>query len=127
MLMTRPLFRSVALSLLACLLIAEHAAPAHATEPAGSAAPRTTASAASAENASPEARSAALKAKGDVLFRARNYVDAVAAYYEDWANRPEKARQAARSKAFEALAAKYPGDTTVYVGLNSRLIESAPA
>ncbi|HET7728663.1 MAG TPA: hypothetical protein VFK48_01400 [Usitatibacter sp.] len=42
--------------------------------------------------------------------RERDYVEAVAAYYEDWANRPEKARQAARSKAFEALAAKYPGD-----------------
>jgi tetratricopeptide (TPR) repeat protein len=42
--------------------------------------------------------------------RERDYVEAVAAYYEDWANRPEKARQAARSKAFEALAAKYPED-----------------
>ena len=42
--------------------------------------------------------------------RERDYVEAVAAYYEDWANRPEKARQLSRSKAFEALAAKYPGD-----------------
>ena len=42
--------------------------------------------------------------------RERDYVEAVAAYYEDWANRPERARQAARSKAFEALAAKYPED-----------------
>ena len=42
--------------------------------------------------------------------RERDYVEAVAAYYEDWANRPEKARQAARAKAFEALAAKYPDD-----------------
>jgi tetratricopeptide (TPR) repeat protein len=42
--------------------------------------------------------------------RERDYVEAVAAYYEDWANRPEKARQLARSKAFEALAAKYPAD-----------------
>jgi tetratricopeptide (TPR) repeat protein len=42
--------------------------------------------------------------------RERDYVEAVAAYYEDWANRPEKARQVARSKAFEALAAKYPDD-----------------
>jgi tetratricopeptide (TPR) repeat protein len=42
--------------------------------------------------------------------RERDYVEAVAAYYEDWANRPEKARQAARAKAFEALAAKYPTD-----------------
>ena len=42
--------------------------------------------------------------------RERDYVEAVAAYYEDWSNRPEKARQAARAKAFEALAAKYPDD-----------------
>ena len=42
--------------------------------------------------------------------RERDYVEAVAAYYEDWANRPERARQLARSKAFEALAAKYPDD-----------------
>jgi hypothetical protein len=42
--------------------------------------------------------------------RERDYVEAVAAYYEDWANRPEKVRQAARAKAFEALAAKYPDD-----------------
>src|SRR5258706_6272520 len=42
--------------------------------------------------------------------RERDYVEAVAAYYEDWANRPEKARQLARSQAFEALAAKYPDD-----------------
>jgi tetratricopeptide (TPR) repeat protein len=42
--------------------------------------------------------------------RERDYVEAVAAYYEDWANRPEKARQLARAKAFEALAAKYPND-----------------
>ena len=42
--------------------------------------------------------------------RERDYVEAVAAYYEDWSNRPEKVRQAARAKAFEALAAKYPDD-----------------
>src|SRR3954467_4002802 len=42
--------------------------------------------------------------------RERDYVEAVAAYYEDWANRPERARQASRSQAFEALAAKYPDD-----------------
>jgi len=42
--------------------------------------------------------------------RERDYVEAVAAYYEDWANRAERARQLARSKAFEALAAKYPED-----------------
>src|SRR5439155_1532631 len=42
--------------------------------------------------------------------RERDYLEAVAAYYEDFANRPERARQLARAKAYEALAAKYPGD-----------------
>src|SRR5215510_9619547 len=42
--------------------------------------------------------------------RERDYVEAVAAYYEDFANRPECARQLTRAKAYEALAAKYPDD-----------------
>ena len=42
--------------------------------------------------------------------RERDYIEAIAAYYEDWANRPEAARQQARAKAFEALAARYPDD-----------------
>lgn len=42
--------------------------------------------------------------------RERDYIEAVAAYYQDWANRPETARQLARAKAFEALAARYPDD-----------------
>jgi len=42
--------------------------------------------------------------------RERDYLEAVAAYYEDFANRPERARQLARAKAYEALAAKYPSD-----------------
>ena len=42
--------------------------------------------------------------------RERDYLEAVAAYYEDFANRPERARQLARAKAYEALAAKYPND-----------------
>jgi tetratricopeptide (TPR) repeat protein len=42
--------------------------------------------------------------------RERDYIEAVAAYYQDWANRPERARQQSRAKAFEALAARYPGD-----------------
>jgi tetratricopeptide (TPR) repeat protein len=42
--------------------------------------------------------------------RERDYIEAVAAYYLDWANRPERVRQQSRAKAFEALAAKYPGD-----------------
>src|SRR6185436_18210963 len=31
-------------------------------------------------------------------------------YYEDFANRPESARQLSRAKAYEALAARYPDD-----------------
>src|SRR5207237_10663730 len=42
--------------------------------------------------------------------RERDYIEAVAAYYEDWANRPERTRQLARARAFEALAARYPAD-----------------
>src|SRR5689334_16698241 len=42
--------------------------------------------------------------------RERGYIEAVAAYYEDWANHPERARQEARAKAYEALAARYPDD-----------------
>ena len=42
--------------------------------------------------------------------RERDYIEAVAAYYEDWSNRPERARQQARAKAFEALADRYPDD-----------------
>jgi hypothetical protein len=42
--------------------------------------------------------------------RERDYIEAVGEYYRDWANRPEKARQESRSKAFEALAARYPKD-----------------
>jgi tetratricopeptide (TPR) repeat protein len=42
--------------------------------------------------------------------RERDYIEAVAAYYVDFANRPERARQASRAQAFAALAAKYPDD-----------------
>src|SRR5690242_21684649 len=42
--------------------------------------------------------------------RERDYLEAVAAYYEDFAHRTERARQLARAKAYEALAAKYPDD-----------------
>ena len=34
----------------------------------------------------------------------------MAAYYADFASRPERARQLTRSQAFEALAARYPDD-----------------
>ncbi len=42
--------------------------------------------------------------------RERDYIAAVSAYYDDWENRPERERQLSRSKAYEALAAKYPQD-----------------
>jgi len=42
--------------------------------------------------------------------RERDYLEAVAAYYENFASRPERERQLARAKAYEALAAKYPDD-----------------
>lgn len=42
--------------------------------------------------------------------RERDYIEAVASYYADFASRPERARQASRAQAFEALAAKYPED-----------------
>lgn len=42
--------------------------------------------------------------------RERDYLEAVAAYYEEFTSRPERVRQLARAKASEALAAKYPDD-----------------
>jgi tetratricopeptide (TPR) repeat protein len=42
--------------------------------------------------------------------REHDYLEAVAAYYEDFASHPERARQLARAKAYEALSAKYPDD-----------------
>jgi tetratricopeptide (TPR) repeat protein len=42
--------------------------------------------------------------------RERDYIEAVAAYYEDWPNRFEPDRQKSRAKAYEALAARYPND-----------------
>ncbi len=59
-----------------------------------------------------KAQAALEKAKkaGATTERERDYIDAVAAYYENFENRPERDRQISRSKAFEALAAKYPND-----------------
>src|SRR6266581_6144408 len=42
--------------------------------------------------------------------RERDYLEAVAVYYADFATRTERDRQLARAKAYEALAAKYPDD-----------------
>jgi tetratricopeptide (TPR) repeat protein len=68
------------------------------------------------QGASPQAAVAALAAieQGRRIDagtqRERDYIEAVAAYYADFANKPERARQAARAQAFEALAARYPDD-----------------
>jgi hypothetical protein len=42
--------------------------------------------------------------------RERDYIEAVAEYYRDFSSRTERSRQESRSKAYEALAAKYPDD-----------------
>jgi len=68
------------------------------------------------QGASPKAAESALAAIeqgrriGAKTQREPDYIEAVASYYADFANPPERARQAARAQAFEALAAKYPDD-----------------
>ena len=42
--------------------------------------------------------------------RERDYLEAAAAYYKDFGERPEAARQRSRSDAYTALAARYPKD-----------------
>ncbi|HEX5580665.1 MAG TPA: hypothetical protein VFX39_03745, partial [Gemmatimonadaceae bacterium] len=42
--------------------------------------------------------------------RERDYLEAVATYYQDFAAHSERERQLARAKAYAALAAKYPDD-----------------
>lgn len=42
--------------------------------------------------------------------RERDYIEAVATYYQDFSTRSERSRQEARAKAFEELAARYPDD-----------------
>src|SRR5690242_686792 len=50
------------------------------------------------------------RAAGAKTERERDYIEAVGAYYDGWETRPEKERQLLRSKAYQALAAKYPDD-----------------
>jgi tetratricopeptide (TPR) repeat protein len=50
------------------------------------------------------------RAMGAKTERERDYLEAVHAYYQDFAKRSERERQVARAKAYEALAAKYPND-----------------
>ena len=42
--------------------------------------------------------------------RERDYIEAVAAYFQDFSTRSERSRQESRAKAFEELAARYPDD-----------------
>jgi tetratricopeptide (TPR) repeat protein len=42
--------------------------------------------------------------------REKDYIEAVAAYYDEFSNRSERARQESRASAFAALAARYPDD-----------------
>ena len=42
--------------------------------------------------------------------RERDYIEAVATYYQEFVTRPETARQASRATAYEALATRYPED-----------------
>jgi hypothetical protein len=42
--------------------------------------------------------------------RDKDYLEAVAAYWDNYAARPERERALARSKAYESLAARYPKD-----------------
>src|SRR5262245_17450925 len=42
--------------------------------------------------------------------RDKDYLEAAASYWDDYGNRTERQRALARSKAYEALAAKYPKD-----------------
>jgi tetratricopeptide (TPR) repeat protein len=68
------------------------------------------------QGASPKAAAAAQAAidQGRLVSpktqRERDYIESVAAYYQDFSTRPERARQASRAKAFEELAARYPDD-----------------
>ncbi|MFC7475187.1 hypothetical protein ACFQS7_12535 [Dankookia sp. GCM10030260] len=50
------------------------------------------------------------RAAGARTQRERDYIEAVAAYFQDFAARPERDRQASRARAYEALAARYPED-----------------
>jgi tetratricopeptide (TPR) repeat protein len=63
-------------------------------------------------NEVPRAQGAIAKGRqlGAKTEREKDYLEAVAAYWEDFANRTERQRAVARSKAYQALAAKYPKD-----------------
>ena len=63
-------------------------------------------------NEVPRAQGAIAKGRslGAKSEREKDYLEAVAAYWDDFANRTERQRALARSQAYQALAAKYPKD-----------------
>jgi tetratricopeptide (TPR) repeat protein len=63
-------------------------------------------------NEVPRAQGAIAKGRqlGAKSEREKDYLEAVAAYWDDFANRTERQRAVARSRAYQALAAKYPRD-----------------
>src|SRR5437867_4258680 len=58
--------------------------------------------------------------------RERGYIEAVAAYYKDFATRSEKDWQASRAKAYEALAQRYPTDdeAQIFFGLYTAVTQT---
>ncbi|MBV8074339.1 MAG: hypothetical protein JO140_02835 [Candidatus Eremiobacteraeota bacterium] len=58
--------------------------------------------------------------------RERDYVEAAAVYYDDFAGKPEPQRSLARAKAYEALAAKYPSDEEAKIFAALYLAASQP-
>jgi hypothetical protein len=58
--------------------------------------------------------------------RERDYVDAIAAYYQDYQTRPHLARAASYEKAMEKVAAAYPDDqeATIYYALSLNMTAS---
>ena len=63
-----------------------------------------------AEAAKAQAALVQARATGGATERERDYIEAVGAYYQDFAAHPERERQVRRAAAYEALAAKYPDD-----------------
>ena len=68
------------------------------------------------QGASPKGAESALAALeegrriGAKTERERGYIEAVSAYYQDFAKHTERERQVARANAYEALAQRYPAD-----------------
>ncbi len=66
------------------------------------------------------------KAIGAKTQRERDYVEAIAAYYQDYQTRPHTARAASYEKAMQKVAATYPDDqeATIYYALSLNMTAS---